>query len=312
MYKEFIRPILFKMDAEKAHNFSELAIKYLPIKLKVNSIPTNILGLDFKNPVGLAAGFDKNAKLINHIDKLGFGFIEVGTITPLPQEGNPKPRLFRNIKEQSIINRMGFNNDGLKVIKKRLENRKTDIIIGANIGKNKNTSLDYAHLDYQVCFDYLQDIVDYFTLNVSSPNTPGLRKLLEKDRLSIILESVMRKNRMRKKEKPILLKISPDINDDQLKDILDTCKEFNVSGIVATNTTINTNGGLSGMLLENISGDIIRKIKNYSNLTIIGSGGIMNEEIAKSRLNDGCDLIQVYTGLIYEGPSFCKNILSKI
>jgi dihydroorotate dehydrogenase len=312
IYKNIIRPLLFKLDAEDAHNLSVFFLKHFKLKNELILNPKKVAGITFPNPIGLAAGFDKNAHLINHIEALGFGFMEIGTVTPQPQQGNPRPRLFRNQKEQSITNRMGFNNDGVYVIRKRLEERKTDIIIGANIGMNKTTPIDYAHRDYQFCFFALQDVVDYFTINVSSPNTIGLRKLMEKDRLSLLLESVMNENKHRLKERPIFVKVSPDLNDDELKDVLEVCKEFEVKGIVATNTTSVEKGGLSGFPLEEKSRETIKKIIDNSSLPVIGCGGIMTHEIAKDRFDMGCDLIQIYSGLIYNGLNFVKNISEKL
>lgn len=312
IYKNIIRPLLFKLNAEDAHNLSVFLLKNFHLKNHPILKPKEFAGITFPNPIGLAAGFDKNAELINHVEGLGFGFIEVGTITPHPQEGNPKPRLFRNQKEESITNRMGFNNDGVYVIRKRLEERNTNIIIGANIGMNKTTPIDYAHRDYQFCFFALQDVVDYFTINVSSPNTPNLRKLMEKDRLSIILEVVMNENKHRVKEKSIFVKVSPDLNDDELHDVIDVCNQFEVKGIVATNTTSVENGGLSGFPLEEKSRETIKKIIDNSSLPVIGCGGIMTPEIAKDRFDMGCDLIQVYSGLIYNGLNFVKNISEKL
>lgn len=309
IYKHIIRPLLFKMNAEDVHDLSVQFLKHFPLQNQFEAKPKQVAGITFPNPIGLAAGFDKNAELINVIHKLGFGFIEVGTITPFPQQGNPKPRLFRNAKDQSIINKMGFNNDGLRVITKRLEKRNTNIIIGANLGVGVNTPIAFAHRDYQFSFYTLQDLADYFTLNVSSPNTIGLRDLMQKDKLSFILQVVMNENRNRAKEKPIFLKISPDLNDDELKDVLDICIEFGIKGIVATNTTLTEQGGLSGLPLEEKSREIIKKIKTYCDLPIIGSGGIMTPEIAKSRFDIGCDLIQLYSGLIYNGPYFAKELL---
>ncbi len=311
IYKNIIRPLLFKLDAEDAHNLSVFFLKYFPLKKQTILNPKEFAGITFPNPIGLAAGFDKNAHLINHIDALGFGFMEVGTITPQPQEGNERPRLFRNQKEESITNKMGFNNDGVYAIRKRLDNRKSNIIIGANIGMNKITSIDYAHRDYQFCFFALQDLVDYFTINVSSPNTIGLRKLMERDRLSIILEAVMNENKHRLKQRPIFVKISPDLNDDELHDVLDICNQFEIKGIVATNTVSIQKGGLSGQPLEEKSRETIKKIIDNSSLPVIGCGGIMTPEIAKDRFDMGCDLIQVYSGLIYNGLNFVKNISEK-
>lgn len=312
IYKSIIRPLLFKLDAEDAHNLSVFFLKHFKLKNELILNPKKVAGITFPNPIGLAAGFDKNAHLINHIEGLGFGFMEVGTITPHPQQGNPRPRLFRDAENQSITNRMGFNNDGVYTIRKRLEGRKTSIVVGANIGMNKTTPIDYAYRDYQFCFFALQDLVDYFTINVSSPNTIDLRKLMERDRLSLVLEAIMNENKHRLKEKPIFVKISPDLNDDELKDVLDVCIDFEVKGIVATNTTSTEQGGLSGFPLQEKSKETIKKIIDNYSLPVIGCGGIMTPEIAKDRFDMGCDLIQVYSGLIYNGLDFVKNISEKL
>lgn len=319
IYKSLLKPLLFSVDPETAHDLATLFIKkysgLLNGKYESPKLRKNICGLDFKNPIGLAAGFDKNAQLIEHIPNLGFGFMEVGTITPKPQEGNPKPRMVRLIEKESLINSLGFNNDGLDVISKRLEKRKhTDFIIGANIGKNKSTPNSQAHLDYATCFLHLQDVCDYITVNISSPNTPTLRELLGKDSLELILESVQNLNRQRQNEKPIFLKISPDLKDDEIIRVSKTCESYGVNGIVSTNTTVNHSysyGGLSGKLLSSRSRQVTDLIKKSSNLKVISSGGIMTKEIAIERLKNS-DLIQLYTGLVFEGPSLTKQILKSI
>ena len=319
IYKSLLKPLLFSVDPEIAHDLATIFIKnysglfnnsYENPKLR-----KNICGMDFKNPIGLAAGFDKNAELINQIPTLGFGFMEVGTITPKPQEGNPKPRMIRITDHQSLINSMGFNNDGLDAIAKRLEKRNvSDFIIGANIGKNKSTLNVNAHLDYVACFHVLQDLVDYITINISSPNTPTLRELLGKESLGLILESVQNQNAKRSTAKPIFLKISPDLTNDEILRVAKTCEQYNIDGIVSTNTTTHHTysfGGMSGKLLGKRSEDVSNIIKQNSNLKIISSGGISNKEIAIERLKN-FDLIQLYTGLVYEGPSITKKILKSL
>lgn len=319
IYKSLLKPLLFSVDPETAHDLAILFIKkysgLLNNKYENPKLRKIVCGMDFKNPVGLAAGFDKNAQLIDHIPNLGFGFMEVGTITPKPQEGNQKPRMIRLKDNNSLINNMGFNNDGLDTIVKRLENRKvSDFIIGANIGKNKSTPNIQAHLDYTSCFYKLQDLVDYLTINISSPNTPTLRELLGKDSLELILESIQNINRKRQNEKPIFLKISPDLNDTEITRVIKTCEDYKISGIVSTNTTVKHSysfGGLSGKLLGKRSKEITSLIKKNSTLSIISSGGIMSKDIAIKRL-ENCDLIQLYTGLVYEGPGLTKEILKSL
>jgi dihydroorotate dehydrogenase len=319
IYKSLLKPLLFSVDPETAHDLATLFIKkysgLLNIQYENPKLRRTVCNIHFKNPIGLAAGFDKNAQLIDHIPNLGFGFMEVGTITPKPQEGNQRPRMLRLKDDNSLINNMGFNNDGLDIIVKRLENRKSNnFIIGANIGKNKSTPNTQAHLDYASCFYKLQDVVDYLTINISSPNTPTLRELLGKDSLEIILESVQNLNRKRQNEKPIFLKISPDLNDLEIVRVIKTCEEYKISGIVSTNTTIKHSysfGGLSGKLLGGRSNEVTSLIKKNSTLSIISSGGIMSKDIALERLQNA-DLIQLYTGLVYEGPGLTKEILKSL
>lgn len=290
-----------------------------------------VLGLQFKNPVGLAAGFDKNAQYMEELDALGFGFIEIGTVTPKPQEGNPKPRLFRLPKDKALINRMGFNNDGVKLVASRLlkwreaHNGRTELVIGGNIGKNKVTPNEDAWKDYEICFRELFDLVDFFVVNVSSPNTPGLRELQEKESLRKILSHLQTINQQQAYPKPILLKIAPDLTVEQLDDVIDLAMEIRLDGLVASNTTINredlTNesrtkaenigaGGLSGLPLREKSTAIIRYIHKKTNgsIPIIASGGIFNSKDAKEKLEAGASLVQVWTGFIYEGPAIAKNI----
>jgi dihydroorotate dehydrogenase len=278
-----------------------------------------IFGLEFKNPVGLAAGFDKNAKLYNELTCFGFGFIEVGTVTPKAQSGNPKKRLYRLIDDEGIINRMGFNNEGMSKITTRLKKNK-NVLIGGNIGKNKSTPNNQAVNDYLLCFNYLHDFVDYFVMNVSSPNTPNLRELQNKEPLVEILKSIKAENLTKSKPKPILLKISPDLSKNNLSDIVDIVLSLKIDGIIATNTTIqrnslksknmNESGGLSGKPISERSNEVIRYIseKSKGSIPIIGVGGIHSAQDAIDKINAGADLVQIYTGFIYEGPSLVRSI----
>jgi len=292
----------------------------------------NIFGLTFKNPVGLGAGFDKNALYLNELAVLGFGFVEIGTVTPKPQSGNEKPRLFRLQKDKAIINRMGFNNDGVYEIKKRLDKWRTEnskpktenFIIGGNIGKNKITPNEDAWKDYEICFKELFDYVDYFVVNVSSPNTPGLRELQEKEFLKKILSHIQAINYSYTKPKPLLLKIAPDLNESQLDDIINLSLETKLDGLVATNTTIERQnlltsrneiekigaGGLSGKPLKKKSTEILKYIVANSDnkIPVIASGGIFTGEDVIEKLNAGAALIEIWTGFIYEGPSIVKKI----
>ena len=331
MYKKIIRPILFLFDTEKVHNFTFLFFKIilnLPfigyIVRKIYSVENKklhkkIFGLEFKNPVGLAAGFDKNAKLFNELTCFGFGFIEVGTVTPKAQNGNPKKRLFRLVDDEGVINRMGFNNDGMSKITARLKKNK-NVLIGGNIGKNKSTPNNQAVNDYLLCFNYLHDFVDYFVVNVSSPNTPNLRELQNKEPLIEILKSIKAENLTKSKPKPILLKISPDLSKSNISDIVEIVLSLKIDGIVATNTTIKRNnlksknrneaGGLSGKPILEKSNEVIRYIseKSKGSIPIIGVGGIHSAQDAIDKINAGADLVQIYTGFIYEGPSLIRSI----
>lgn len=278
-----------------------------------------LFGIKFKNPIGLAAGFDKDAKLFKELSNFGFGFIEIGTLTPMPQPGNKKKRLFRLPKDQGLINRMGFNNEGVKAAIPRLKKNK-NIIIGGNIGKNKVTPNENAVDDYRYCFNALYAHVDYFVVNVSSPNTHNLRDLQEKEPLTELLNSLQDLNEAKEQPKPILLKIAPDLNEDQLLDVIDIVKETNTAGVIATNTTLdreglkspnkNQSGGLSGKPLSHRSTEVIRFLAEKSNKTfpIIGVGGIHKPEDAIEKLRAGADLIQLYTGFVYEGPAVVKRI----
>lgn len=288
------------------------------------ALKKELFGITFPNPVGLAAGFDKDARYVDTLACLGFGFVEIGTVTPLPQPGNEKPRLFRLPKDQALINRMGFNNEGVNAAADRLKKRKSNLIIGGNIGKNKMTPNENAMDDYAKCFHALYDIVDYFTVNVSSPNTPGLRGLQEKEPLRRLLLHLQELNKQKPVAKPVLLKIAPDLSDDQLDDIIEIVYETKISGIVATNTTISREalrtspnevmdmgaGGLSGMPLQKRSTYIISYIykKSGGRIPVIASGGIFTAEDAYEKLSAGASLVQVYTGFIYEGPGIVKKI----
>ena len=326
-----IRRILFLFDAELIHEFSVKAIKLLnllPFSKEIlryfflsNSkvLERNLFGLNFKNPVGLAAGFDKNAECYNEFSNFGFGFIEIGTVTPLPQPGNPKKRIFRLVEDRSLINRLGFNNKGLDEITKNLR-KKRDIIIGANIGKNFFTENKDGHKDYLKCLKGLYDFVDYFAINISSPNTKNLRQFHDKNLLRPLLESLINYNNSQSSRKPMLLKISPDIERKELDDIISLVSELKIDGIIATNTTIsrdnlkskhkNEIGGLSGESLKVKSNDIIRYLRKKldNNFPIIGVGGIMTKQDAIEKLNSGASLIQLYTGFIYKGPGLIRDI----
>jgi len=331
MYKFFIQKILFLFDAEKVHHFTFSFIKFickLPFvpafirsgTLHNKKLERNLFGLNFRNPVGLAAGMDKNAYLFDELSNFGFGFIEIGTVTPKPQEGNPKKRLFRLKEDQGIINRMGFNNEGVNVAVERLKRKKTTIIIGGNIGKNKVTPNENATDDYLICFNALFDVVDYFVVNVSSPNTPNLRDLQEKEPLTMLLNQLQQENNTKQKRKPILLKIAPDLTNTQLLDIIDIINDTKIDGVIATNTTISREGlqsanksetgGLSGKPLASRSTEVIRFLAEKSNkaFPIIGVGGIHSAKDALEKIEAGADLVQVYTGFIYEGPKLVKRI----
>ncbi len=293
-------------------------------RFESKKLERTVFGLTFKNPVGLAAGFDKDARWIDALDSLGFGFIEIGTVTPVGQPGNDQPRLFRLPEDEALINRMGFNNGGAKAAAERIRKASSSILIGGNIGKNKVTPNEQAVDDYVKCFHDLFDVVDYFVVNVSSPNTPGLRELQDKAPLLHILNTLQNLNHSKPHSKPVLLKIAPDLTDSQLDDIVAIVDESKIAGVVATNTTIDrstlhTNaqevekigaGGLSGKPVKSRSTEVIRYLHQKSNgsFPIIGVGGIFTAEDAKEKLDAGASLVQVYTGFIYEGPSIAKNI----
>lgn len=294
--------------------------------VKNSKLEKTLWGLKFKNPVGLAAGFDKNAEYYHQLEHLGFGFIELGTVTPLPQEGNAKPRLFRLPEDNALLNRMGFNNIGLEKMIENLKNKHSNIIIGGNIGKNKVTPNEEALNDYIRCFNGLHPYVDYFVVNVSSPNTPNLRALQEKEPLKRILSALKNENEIKEVKKPILLKIAPDLSIHQMDEIIEIVTEIKLDGIVATNTTIERNnitnkdinrmgnGGISGKPLTKKATEIIRYLREKlgRDFPIIGVGGIMTAEDAIDKLNAGADLVQVYTGFIYEGPAIVKRINREI
>ena len=335
MYHTIIKPILFRFDPEKVHYFTfsmiRLFSKFPGISSLIKSLYTvnhpalerKVFGLTFPNPVGLAAGFDKNAVLYKELSNFGFGFIEIGTLTPKGQDGNPKKRLFRLVEDQAIINRMGFNNEGVDAAVARLK-KNSQVLIGGNIGKNKVTPNDQAVDDYVYCFNALFDHVDYFVVNVSSPNTPNLRALQDKEPLTELLSTLKSLNNQKPTPKPILLKIAPDLSDDQLIDIIDIVTGVAIDGVIATNTTLNREGlrsqkkeeagGLSGKPLTDRSTEVIRFLIEKSNnaFPIIGVGGIHTPEDALEKLNAGASLVQLYTGFVYEGPGVIKRINKKI
>ncbi|MEP7279872.1 MAG: quinone-dependent dihydroorotate dehydrogenase [Bacteroidota bacterium] len=352
----FLRNILFWFSPEWVHYFSMNCLKglcYIPSVKKIirrrysvqrKQLNRQLFGLAFVNPVGLAAGFDKNARYLTELESLGFGFIEIGTVTPQPQTGNDKPRLFRLPKDKALVNRMGFNNDGVKIVAARLRQWQADrhrkltdndigahpagIIIGGNIGKNKITPNEEAWRDYEICFRELFDCVDYFVVNVSSPNTPGLRALQEKDSLRKILAHLQTINQLEKHPRPLLLKIAPDLALEQIDDVIDLAMEIKLDGLVAANTTISREhlltpapvltsigaGGLSGKPLASRSTEMVRYINQKTNgqLPVIASGGIFTAADAREKLDAGAALVQVWTGFIYEGPAIVKNICRQL
>lgn len=336
MYRFIVR-VLFLMPAETAHYFALNCLRaalHFPFfymlmrRLFFVYQPVEFLGIHFPNRVGLAAGFDKNAKYLKEFMALGFGSVEIGTVTPKPQPGNAKPRLFRLLKDEAIINRMGFNNDGVEVIATRLKNRPQGLVVGGNIGKNKVTPNEDAARDYEWCFEGLYDVVDYFVVNVSSPNTPNLRALQDKEPLMHILSLLVKKRltyiEQGKLFKPILLKIAPDLTREQLNDVIAIVCESKIEGIVATNTTISRDnlltdsatvnaigaGGLSGKILFNHATEVLQYIHqtSKSQIPLIGVGGVDSVEKAKQKMDAGATIIQLYTGLIYKGPALVKQI----
>ena len=331
MYKS-LRKILFIFPPEFIHHLTmgtlSLLIKFTPLKrffrkkfsLNHPLLERDIFGLKFKNPLGLAAGFDKNAKWIDVFETMGFGFIEVGTITPRPQGGNPKPRLFRFPQINSILNRMGFNNDGVDKVVERLKRRPKGIIVGANIGKNKDMPNSHAWLDYVECINKLYNHVDYFTINISSPNTKDLRNLQMGEEFELLIHWIILTIELNiqvygVERKPVFVKISPDLTTQEIDHIVDVCKKWEIDAIVATNTTINGidgqgPGGWSGQILKEKSNVVIEHLRGK--IPVIGVGGIDSPEEAKVKINLGSDLIQIYTGLIYQGPFLVKNILKEL
>ncbi len=336
MYKLIFRPIFFLFDPEKVHHFTFILLKItgkipgmksllrLMFTYEKQSLEREVFGLKFKNPVGLAAGFDKDAKLVDELATLGFGFIEIGTLTPKPQPGNDKPRLFRLKEDGAIINRMGFNNGGVDEAVARLRKINSKILIGGNIGKNKFTPNEKAVNDYVSSFESLFDVVDYFVVNVSSPNTPNLRALQDKEPLQQLLTSIQIQNDKKGNPKPILLKIAPDLTTEQLDDIVEIVQEIKLDGLIATNTTIDRSGlntatdrieeigagGLSGKPVRDRSNEVIKYLRNElgKDFPIIGVGGIMTPQDAVDKMKAGATLLQIYTGFVYEGPAFVKRI----
>ncbi|MGE0090052.1 MAG: quinone-dependent dihydroorotate dehydrogenase [Bacteroidales bacterium] len=336
MYKTIIRPVLFLFQPETIHylivNVLKFGFKIPGVSFIIkyyysvtnDRLKTIFLGLEFENPVGFAAGFDKNAEVYNQFSNFGFSFIEIGTVTPKPQPGNPKPRSFRIVKDKGLINRMGFNNHGVDAAVKRLKGKKHKVIIGGNIGKNTSTPNENALEDYVICFEKLYDSVDYLVVNLSCPNIKDLHKLQDADSTVKILNTLVQSRSEKNIQKPILLKISPDLTDNQLDDVIETFKITGIDGIVATNTSTSrdglvtdnetiekiANGGLSGKPLTKRSTEIIRYLteKSGGTIPIIGVGGIMTVEDALEKIDAGASLIQVYSGFIYEGPGFVKRI----
>jgi dihydroorotate dehydrogenase len=344
MYK-LLRNFLFILNPETAHYFSmnllKLACSITPFKniltryFQPKNKTTRALGLVFKNPVGLGAGFDKNARYLRELEVLGFGFVEIGTVTPKPQAGNDKPRLFRLPKDKALINRMGFNNDGLDAITERLRQWRKEnpaapgkMLVGGNIGKNKVTDNEEAWKDYEVCFRSLHPYVDFFVVNVSSPNTPGLRALQEKPALKKILSQLQEINYTQPVQRPILLKIAPDLERTQIDDVIELAKEINLDGLVATNTSISREnlttskeevdaigaGGLSGLPVQQVSTAVLKYIHDatMNSMVLIGSGGIFTGPDAVEKMDAGADLVEVWTGFIYEGPFIVKNIMKEL
>ncbi len=341
-----LKKFLFTLDAEKAHHLTTKTLKILGnlgllsivrrlMVGKVHNNPATLFGVQFKNKLGLAAGFDKNAEYLVEMDTLGFGFVEIGTVTPKPQEGNPKPRLFRLPLDTALINRMGFNNGGVDAAAKRIKtfrknHSSSELIIGGNIGKNKVTPNADAHIDYKICFEKLYNLVDYFVVNVSSPNTPNLRELQDKDALRVIFQTLRdtEKDLMKDgKQIPLFVKISPDNSFEQIDDILSLVEEFELTGIVATNTTISREnlttdstivtemgaGGVSGKPVQNRSDEVVNYIRSKNkDISLIGVGGIQTGEDAIRKMSAGADLVQVYSCFVYEGPRMISRITKAI
>ncbi len=337
LYRQLLRPLLFTLDPEKAHHFSTQLLTFsakfpggkalLSALFQPKPKPVQVAGLSFPNVVGLAAGFDKNATMMHEMALLGFGFIEIGTVTPKPQAGNPLPRMFRLPADEAIVNRMGFNNDGVDAVAERLKNRPHHLIVGSNIGKNKDTPTHKAVDDYLIGFKKLAPLTDYVTVNVSSPNTPGLRDLLAIEPLKELLEALTEANMALKK--PVFLKLSPDMANEDIRAVTQLCATLKLAGIIATNTTIGRAnlktsnkriaeigaGGLSGMPILERSSEVIRLIRRElagEPMSIIASGGIHTPAGASLKLQAGADLLQLYTGLVYEGPGLVKRIVDEL
>lgn len=336
MYKLLLRPLLFLFDPENVHHFTFRMIQFfskIPLipsifrslyKINNPKLEREVFGLKFNNPVGLAAGFDKNAVLYNELANFGFGFIEIGTVTPKGQEGNPKKRLFRLKEDQGIINRMGFNNKGLEAVVNQLRKNKGKLIIGGNIGKNTDTLPEHYTKDYLECFRILHPYVDYFVLNVSCPNVGSHAKLNDKEYLNELIVAVQEENKTFEKQKPIVLKIAPDLNTNQLDEIIELVADTNLDGVIASNTSVSReglktsknkletigNGGLSGQPIKNKSTEVIKYLSEKSNkaFPIIGVGGIHSAADAIEKLEAGASLVQLYTGFIYEGPKLIRDI----
>ena len=332
-YELFVRPLLFSLDAETAHHVTMRLLgraSHFDVALRVLRFfqptpkPITLFGLNFPNPIGLAAGLDKNGVALPAWAALGFGFIEIGTVTAKAQPGNPKPRIFRLPEQQALINRLGFNNDGADAIAQRLSalrvsGRWPAVPVGINIGKSRTTPLEQATDDYLYSFRMLRDFADYITLNISSPNTPGLRELQEPEKLSELLYAIGKEARTA--PKPLVVKISPDLSDTKLKAILAVCEENGVSGIIATNTTLDHSsiatqldqaGGLSGAPLRDKSTALVREINARSTIPVIASGGIFDAESAMEKFQAGAALIQLYTGLVYRGPQLLREIMDRL
>jgi dihydroorotate dehydrogenase len=332
-YDQIVRPLLFRMDPETAHHFALCFLRVAPQipgglaflrSLAPPPQPCTVFGVQFRNPIGLAAGFDKNGVAIPAWEALGFGFVEIGTVTAKPQSGNPRPRIFRYPKEQALINRLGFNNDGADAVAERLQLLRTgrlrpSIPIGVNIGKTKVTPLEEAAEDYLCSFKRLAPLADYIALNVSSPNTPGLRSLQERDALIVLLRLITSENVGLHKPRAILLKIAPDLGDETMEEIVAACEEFGLDGIIATNTTLDHSalgdhvdqvGGLSGNPLRERSTSVVRFLRGRTRLPIIGVGGVSDGESAREKLQAGAQLLQIYTGYVYRGPSLIAEILN--
>lgn len=336
VYKQILKPFFFLFSPERAHYLAMdllTAVCLIPgvrsllrarYAVNENSLRTTVAGLNFHNPVGLAAGFDKDARWVDVLECLGFGFIEIGTVTPRAQPGNPKPRLFRLPADCALINRMGFNNQGAEAAAMRLRKRKGKAIIGGNIGKNKDTPNDRAHEDYLACFDALHEVVDYFVVNVSSPNTPGLRELQEKEPLLHLLNLLQDRNKTISNPRPIFLKIAPDLTTSQLDDIVEIVVASGIAGVIATNTTISRehlrtpsstletigNGGLSGKPVEKMSTEVVHYLcdKSAGRFPVIAVGGVFTATDAREKILAGAALVQIYTGFIYEGPAIASRI----